>query len=821
MRSSDRVAPGRRLGHYDDLVADLVARAEQLELRGQPVGARWDIEGDPAAMDLVRLWGFVAEGVTAYTGLAAEESYLQTARDWIDLSWLAGQVGYRPRQRVAAEGWVTFDIDPAANAVVTAGTRVQASGTAEREAQTYEVVADTPLGPEWAGLTATWVPEPATPEGRTVRFLGDPGFRAGDDVLLLAEIPPEPDPPPTAWLAYWTWLIARLLGQAVPTTTPVAVVGVVGHEQQLGTTLVEFDRDVDGLLSDGSVPYAAYRVLDTASTARRLSKVLRLNPDGDPEQVNVDGYDNEATSATSVVLDRVIEDLSADRLVAVVDWSADGNRGDIVPVASHVPIDWEVTPGSSVRVSSLHFKESVGTLDQGAVPHTVYVLDRRVVATHYVFPASPPPSAGNRMQIRVHPAPSTSAPPSGRLAVRTTTGDSPSWEVLEVAAATRTESPDPRSNVRVGLLLDVVGAAPHGTVWFAAASGNVALVSHGVTASSALGSGDGITANRKLAVPESPVAAVVDTSGTPSSSLVVRVDGRRWTEVPTLFGSGASETFETRVGPEGEVEVRFGDGVDGMIPGSGADNIVATYRVGGGTVGEVSAGEIDTLLGSIRGVRSIIGAGPTAGGADQSREQQLRREAPTRARAMDRVVALTDLADVALAFPGVSHAVGWVGAGPAALGCPPGPHVAVLRHGSSGVREALPAEVDAVSMYLDARRDITVPLCVVSAEVVPVTMAVTVTVDPALDPSEVSAKVFAAILDPDGVLASERRDLGQPLDRSDVAAVTHGVEGVVGIDTLDLSTPTASASGSSIGRLPADRHALLVVTAVDVRVVLP
>src|SRR5262245_33329683 len=82
----------RRLGCYDDFVADLVARVERTDVGGRPLGSRWDVEGDPNAMDLARLWGAVAEGVAAYTELTAGEAYLATVRDWVDLSLLADQV---------------------------------------------------------------------------------------------------------------------------------------------------------------------------------------------------------------------------------------------------------------------------------------------------------------------------------------------------------------------------------------------------------------------------------------------------------------------------------------------------------------------------------------------------------------------------------------------------------------------------------------------------------------------------------------------------------------------------------------------------------
>ncbi|MBA2560620.1 MAG: hypothetical protein H0V07_12200, partial [Propionibacteriales bacterium] len=358
----------RRLGHYGDFVDDVVARAERAKVSGAPIGARWDVEGDPAAMDLVHLWGAVAEGVAANTELAAGEAYLQTARDWVDLARLADHLGYQPSQRLAAEGWVHFDIDRTASPLIPAGTRVQASGTATRGPQTYEVITDTQLTADWTSLTATWVPVPAVPTGRSVRFMGDPGFRAGDQVLLVNEKPPEDRP--VGWLYFLNWLVKNIFGHPSADITPVAVVGVVSHANELGTTLVEFDRDVGGLLGSSSTSYAAYRILDTASTARRLSRVLRLTAAGEPEPVDLDATEYTHTavaSSKSVILDQALDDLSADRLVAVVNWSGIV-AADVVPVLRHVPIDWEVVPGTTVKVSKLLFKESVGTLADWVTP---------------------------------------------------------------------------------------------------------------------------------------------------------------------------------------------------------------------------------------------------------------------------------------------------------------------------------------------------------------------------------------------------------------------------------------------------------------------
>ncbi len=178
--------------------------------------------------------------------------------------------------------------------------------------------------------------------------------------------------------------------------------------------------------------------------------------------------------------------------------------------------------------------------------------------------------------------------------------------------------------------------------------------------------------------------------------------------------------------------------------------------MGGGTAGEVESGAIDSLLGSVRGVRKVSGAGPTSGGADQDDERRLRFLVPTRARAFGRAVSLDDLVDLSLGYPGVTHASGWQGSGPP--GCPCGAsglHVAFVRQGTTGPRPPDGAEIASLAAYLDARRDVTVPLCVCAASVThpPVQLSVELAVDPRRQLADVIAAVVETLVDADGALA--------------------------------------------------------------------
>jgi hypothetical protein len=241
---------------------------------------------------------------------------------------------------------------------------------------------------------------------------------------------------------------------------------------------------------------------------------------------------------------------------------------------------------------------------------------------------------------------------------------------------------------------------------------------------------------------------------------------------------------------------------------TGRNNVTSRYRVGGGTAGEVESGAIDSLLGSVRGVKKVEGAGPTSGGADQDDERRLRKLVPTRARAFGRAVSVEDLVDLSLGYPGVTHAAAWNGGGPSSCACgTSGLHLAFVRAGTTGPRVPDASEVVSLASFLDARRDATVPLCVCAAVLTaPVLLTVQLSVDPRRQVTDVVAAAKSAVADPDGPLGALQRALGQPLDRSDVFAVLHSVPGVVGVPTLDVPGATGE-----LGRRPATRYELIVL----------
>src|SRR5213079_1384122 len=110
----------------------------------------------------------------------------------------------------------------------------------------------------------------------------------------------------------------------------------------------------NGNILAGTKSYGAYRIRDKAGSARRLSGALRIPATGTTaDSIRLPAYSLQAKSSKHVVLDAALDDLSKEQLVAIVDWST--TACDVVAIAKHTPIEWEVAPGTPTRVSRLDF----------------------------------------------------------------------------------------------------------------------------------------------------------------------------------------------------------------------------------------------------------------------------------------------------------------------------------------------------------------------------------------------------------------------------------------------------------------------------------
>jgi hypothetical protein len=104
--------------------------------------------------------------------------------------------------------------------------------------------------------------------------------------------------------------------------------------------------------------------------------------------------------------------------------------------------------------------------------------------------------------------------------------------------------------------------------------------------------------------------------------------------------------------------IRFGDGINGHIPPSGANNIrMHEYHTGGGKRGNRAVATVTQLHTTIPYVESVTNHEPAAGGQDQEGFDSLNLGAATLLRHRDRAVCMDDYADLASkASPEVARA---------------------------------------------------------------------------------------------------------------------------------------------------------------------
>jgi hypothetical protein len=171
--------------------------------------------------------------------------------------------------------------------------------------------------------------------------------------------------------------------------------------------------------------------------------------------------------------------------------------------------------------------------------------------------------------------------------------------------------------------------------------------------SDSIGTSDG-SANQQFELGESPVI---------NGSVSITISGVNYSQVPYLIDHQEYDpVFIAETDADNVTYVTFGDGISGRIPPNGAE-IFASYRVGGGVAGNVSANTIKYIISNqVTGLTVInqnVGqtSGAASGGADPESTDSIRINAPQSIRALGRAVSLSDYSSLAIQVPGVAKAI--------------------------------------------------------------------------------------------------------------------------------------------------------------------
>ena len=319
--------------------------------------------------------------------------------------------------------------------------------------------------------------------------------------------------------------------------------------------------------------------------------------------------------------------------------------------------------------------------------------------------------------------------------------------------------------------------------------GNVVAAHQGATISQVLGSGQPAQAPQSFTLSSGPLLADPAPGGPGAApSLTVTVDGAGYAPVDRFDSTTPAQSFLLGTNASGQTTITF----PAPLP-AGTGNIVASYRAGDGSQGNLQAGQITQLLSRPASLASVTNPLPATGGSGGDDQESVRAAVPVSLSGLGRVVTLNDYAALASSIAGV---------GQASAARAPGGGVVVTVAGTD------PVQLDqGASLCLEARAaiaavaDPAVPVQVVPASLYLMALTAEVIHDPLVSWDEIVAGVQAALAA--GFGYGQRR-LGQDVATSDLLAAVHTVPGVRSVTITGLALVPAGVSASALSaKLPA------------------
>jgi hypothetical protein len=317
---------------------------------------------------------------------------------------------------------------------------------------------------------------------------------------------------------------------------------------------------------------------------------------------------------------------------------------------------------------------------------------------------------------------------------------------------------------------------------------NVGPATGGGSVTELLGSGAAATPNQAFTLKQSPMTytqAATPTGGT--SSLEVTVNGAAWKGVPTLYAQSPNgQVFATVNQSSGGAVVQFGDGIEGATVPTGQNNIMANYRVGIGSAGNVGAGSITTLVDRPLGVSGVTNPTAATGGQNAQSVDDIRVNAPLSVKTLGRAVSITDYQNFAVTFAGISKA--------SALWIPNGVNRGVFLTvaGVDGASVANSQTLVNLTNALIAYGNPQVSINVQSFYESIFKLRAAIAYDPAYDMTAVNHAVTAALL---STYSFAPRNFGQGVSGDEVATLIQGVAGVIAVNVTDLKVVATSSAG--------------------------
>lgn len=231
--------------------------------------------------------------------------------------------------------------------------------------------------------------------------------------------------------------------------------------------------------------------------------------------------------------------------------------------------------------------------------------------------------------------------------------------------------------------------------------------------------------------------------------------------------------------PDGRIILQFGDGIFGKKL-SPNDDIVVNYRVGGGTVGNIAADTLTTLVDSATFVTSVTNTESFSGGSDEPSTDYLKQLIPAHLRTLERAVALNDYSDIVLAnFAGVSKASAERNLDDSGIDI----NVYVVPTGTSITSiTSNTTLLNSISDFLDERKPVTTVISIRDAYAVDVLFKVELFLTPGVSRSDVTDNIQTTLSNffdlSTGDIDGAGTKFGQTILLNDLYAILDTIEGI-------------------------------------------
>lgn len=745
---------------------------------------------DDPTIAVLDAFAVACDVLTFYSERLANESYLRTATERTSLQELGKLVGFRLSPGVAAETWLAFSLEhptptPAAMpkdpglippVVPTAVTlperlRVQSVPGPGETAQTFETVEEIEARPEWNVLPVVATKFYPPRFGRRDAWLAGSNLnlQAGEamlfasqdlvndrwDVRLLTDI----DTVGEQTHVTWEWGLGSFKPFNNPADAPDAFIlrkrfAVFGHNAPVW--LAMNDEFKTGYVLQFKDEVKPPKVADP--------EWAHFKALGAGLIVDLDGAHPDVVRGSWIVLSQ--EGTGFYRELYQVVNRAELSRSEF---------------GISGKVTRLTLK---GENHDFGSPRQVTVMG---VAEPVTLTEAPDDSLVDTETLVVTGDASAMAAGRSVILAGTVSGVHKS-EVVTIRAVSA------QPGDRTKLELTAAPTHPYDRAT-AVIFGNVAHATHGETVQQILGSGDARTPFQTYQLRQGPLTFVpADNPHGAESTLEVQVDGLQWKERVSAYQAGTTDRiFTTRDEPDGTESVVFGDGVNGIRPATGSNNVRTRYRKGIGAAGNLRVDQLSQALDRPLGLKAVTNPLAAVGGVDAEPQSQARKSIPRRVRTLGRAVSLLDYADFALAFPGIDKA---------------SVVVLPLREGRSIVVSVAredgsapdPTTIERLGKAMTLGGDRYVRTHVLPARLAWFRLGPRIKVDPDRERDTVFAAVEATLR---ATFSAQARDIGSAVHASRVIAVAASVVGVVAVDLDSLHRSTAISLQSRLVAEPA------------------